>query len=193
MNKLQILSTALAGCLIIEPTVFGDSRGYFMETYNQHELKEAGLDVKFVQDNESRSQQGVLRGLHFQYQYPQGKLVRVTHGDVYDVAVDLRPASATFGQWVGVTLSGENHRQFYIPEGFAHGFLVLSEYADFVYKCTNYYHPEDEGGIIWNDPDIGITWPIDKIEPLLSDKDQKLKTLQEIKTTIPASWGGKIS
>lgn len=193
MSKLLILPTALYGCVIIEPTVFGDNRGYFMETYNQHELKEAGLDVKFVQDNESRSQQGVLRGLHFQYQYPQGKLVRVTHGDVYDVAVDLRPASATFGQWVGVTLSGENHRQFYIPEGFAHGFLVLSEYADFVYKCTNYYHPEDEGGIIWNDPDIGITWPIDKIEPLLSDKDQKLKTLQEIKTTIPASWGGKIS
>jgi len=187
MSKLNIIPTTLTGCYIIEPTVFGDSRGYFMETYNQRELKEAGLDMEFVQDNESRSQQGVLRGMHFQYQYPQGKLVRVTHGEVFDVAVDIRLDSPTFGQWVGVSLSGENNRQLYVPEGFAHGFLVLSEYADFVYKCTDYYHPEDEGGILWNDPDIGITWPIDRIKPLLSDKDQKLKTLQEIRATLPES------
>ena len=161
-----------------------------METYNLIELKEAGLAMEFVQDNESRSQQGVLRGLHFQYQYPQGKLVRVSHGEVFDVAVDIRPASPTFGHWVGVSLSGENHRQIYIPEGFAHGFLVLSEYADFVYKCTDYYHPEDEGGIVWNDPDIGIDWPLGNIIPILSEKDQRLKTLRENRATLPERQGG---
>lgn len=190
MSKLQITPTVLSGCFIIEPTVFGDNRGYFMETYNLRELRDAGLGMEFVQDNESRSQRGVLRGLHFQYKYPQGKLIRVTHGEVFDVSVDIRLTSPTFGRWIGVTLSGENHRQLYIPEGFAHGFLVLSEYADVVYKCTDYYHPEDEGGILWNDSDIGIDWPLNNLKPILSEKDQELKTLQEIKPTLPEAWGG---
>lgn len=149
----------IQGLYVIEPAVHGDSRGYFMETYNQNDMREAGLNMIFVQDNQSCSAKGVLRGLHYQKQYPQGKLVRVIKGTVFDVAVDLRKESATFGKWYGVELSEENKKQFYIPEGFAHGFLVLSDIAEFCYKCTDFYHPGDEGGIAWNDPDIGIVWP----------------------------------
>lgn len=149
----------IQGLCIIEPAVHGDSRGYFMETYNQNDMREAGLDMVFVQDNQSCSVKGVLRGLHYQKQFPQGKLVRVIKGTVYDVAVDLRSESSTFGKWHGIELSEENKKQFYIPEGFAHGFLVLSEIAEFCYKCTDFYHPGDEGGIAWNDPELGIEWP----------------------------------
>lgn len=170
---------------MIEPTVFGDNRGYFMETYNYKEFKEAGLDMIFVQDNQSKSRKGVLRGLHFQHNFPQGKLVRVTKGEVFDVAVDLRKKSKTYGKWYGVILSEENKKQLYIPEGFAHGFLVLSDEAEFVYKCTDYYHPEDEGGIRWDDPDIGIEWPLQQIEEvLLSEKDKKWSTLKETETNF---------
>ncbi len=149
----------IAGLHIIEPTVHGDKRGYFMETYNQQDMHEAGLDLVFVQDNQSMSTKGVLRGLHFQKEYPQGKLVRVIKGSVFDVAVDLRSDSETFGKWFGVLLTEENKKQFYISEGFAHGFLVLSDTAEFCYKVTDFYHPGDEGGLAWNDPDIGIEWP----------------------------------
>ncbi len=149
----------IEGLCVIEPTVHGDARGYFVETYNQKDMHEAGLDMVFVQDNQSSSVKGVLRGLHFQKEYPQGKLVRVVKGTVFDVAVDLRNNSETYGKWYGVELSAENHKQFYIPEGFAHGFLVLSDIAEFCYKCTDFYHPGDEGGLAWNDPDIGIEWP----------------------------------
>lgn len=180
MGKFKFIQTEIEGLYIVEPTVFGDNRGYFMETYNYKDFKEAGLEMVFVQDNQSRSKKGVLRGLHFQYKHPQGKLVRVTKGQVFDVAVDLRKNSKTYGKWYGVILSEKNKRQFYIPEGFAHGFLVLSDEAEFVYKCTDYYHPEDEGGIIWNDPDINIKWPLDKVEEIiLSEKDKKWKTLRE--------------
>ena len=149
----------IEGLCIIQPAVHGDNRGYFMETYNQNDMHEAGLDMVFVQDNQSMSVKGVLRGLHFQKQFPQGKLVRVIKGSVFDVAVDLRPGSASYGKWFGVELTEENKKQFYIPEGFAHGFLVLSEIAEFCYKCTDFYHPNDEGGLAWNDPKIGIEWP----------------------------------
>ena len=161
MGQIKVEKNAggIQGLCVIEPTVHGDSRGYFMETYNQNDMKEAGLEMVFVQDNQSSSAKGVLRGLHYQKQYPQGKLVRVIRGTVFDVAVDLRKDSATFGKWYGVELSEENKKQFYIPEGFAHGFLVLSDMAEFCYKCTDFYHPGDEGGIAWNDPQIGITWP----------------------------------
>jgi len=156
-----------------------------METYNYKEFKEAGLDMIFVQDNQSKSRKGVLRGLHFQHNFPQGKLVRVTKGEVFDVAVDLRKKSKTYGKWYGVILSEENKKQLYIPEGFAHGFLVLSDEAEFVYKCTDYYHPEDEGGIRWDDPDIGIEWPLQQIEEvLLSEKDKKWSTLKETETNF---------
>ncbi len=148
----------IQGLCIIEPAVHGDSRGYFMETYNQGDMQENGLDMVFVQDNQSCSTKGVLRGLHFQKEYPQGKLVRVIKGRVFDVAVDLRSKSETYGKWFGVELTEENKKQFYIPEGFAHGFLVLSDIAEFCYKCTDFYHPGDEGGIAWNDPEIGIDW-----------------------------------
>lgn len=144
---------------IITPTVHGDERGYFTETYNANDLKEAGLTMTFVQDNQSSSKKGVLRGLHYQKTHPQGKLVRVIRGSVFDVAVDLRKGSETYGKWFGVTLSEENHKQFYIPEGFAHGYLVLSDWAEFCYKCTDFYHPGDDGGLQWNDPKIGIQWP----------------------------------
>lgn len=147
------------GLCIIEPMVHGDERGYFMETYNQKDMQDSGLNMIFVQDNQSCSTKGVLRGLHFQKKFPQGKLVRVVKGSVYDVAVDLRSDSQTYGKWFGVELSEENKKQFYIPEGFAHGFLVLSEIAEFCYKCTDFYHPGDEGGLAWNDPELGITWP----------------------------------
>ena len=149
----------IEGLCIIQPAVHGDNRGYFMETYNQNDMHEAGLDMVFVQDNQSMSVKGVLRGLHFQKQYPQGKLVRVIKGRVFDVAVDLRANSESYGKWYGVELTEENKKQFYIPRGFAHGFLVLSETAEFCYKCTDFYHPNDEGGLAWNDPKIGIEWP----------------------------------
>ena len=159
MGQITVTKTPIEGLYIIEPTVHGDSRGYFMETYSQRDMQEAGLNMVFVQDNQSMSVKGVLRGLHFQKQYPQGKLVRVIKGRVFDVAVDLREGSATYGQWYGVELSEENKKQFYVSEGFAHGYLVLSDTAEFCYKCTDFYHPGDEGGLAWNDPAIGIQWP----------------------------------
>lgn len=168
---MRVIPTAIPDVLIIEPKVFGDARGFFFESFNRRAFNEAtGLNVQFVQDNHSRSSRGVLRGLHYQIQQPQGKLVRVVRGAVFDVAVDLRKSSATFGQWVGAELSEENARQMWVPAGFAHGFLVLSEVADFLYKTTDYYAPEYERSIIWNDPDIGIKWPLEAA-PSLSSKD----------------------
>lgn len=161
MGQIRVEKNAggIEGLCIIEPSVHGDDRGYFMETYNQRDMEEAGLTMEFVQDNQSCSIKGVLRGLHFQKEFPQGKLVRVIKGSVFDVAVDLRSGSETYGKWFGVELTEENKKQFYIPEGFAHGFLVLSDIAEFCYKCTDFYHPGDEGGLAWNDPEIGIEWP----------------------------------
>ncbi len=159
MGQIKVTTCPIEGLYIIEPAVHGDSRGYFMETYNQKDMQENGLNMVFVQDNQSMSVKGVLRGLHFQKEYPQGKLVRVIRGRVFDVAVDLRAGSKTYGKWYGVELSEENKKQFYISEGFAHGFLVLSETAEFCYKVTDFYHPGDEGGLAWNDPEIGIEWP----------------------------------
>ena len=180
MSKIKVTKCDIEGLYVIEPSVFGDNRGYFMETYNQNDFHEEGLDMVFVQDNQSMSTKGVLRGLHFQKQYPQGKLVRVVRGTVFDVAVDLRANSKTYGKWFGVELSAENKKQFYISEGFAHGFVVLSDEAEFVYKCTDFYHPGDEGGVLWNDPDIGIDWPIpDGMEPILSEKDKLWKGIKE--------------
>lgn len=181
MGKFNFIETKIKEVYIIETGVFGDKRGYFMETYNYNDFKAAGLDMIFVQDNQSKSTKGVLRGLHFQKKYPQGKLVRVTKGEVFDVAVDLRKDSETYGKWVGVILSEENKKQFYIPEGFAHGFLVLSEEAEFCYKCTEFYHPEDEGGIAWDDKEIDIQWPLNDIDGLiLSDKDKILPMLSKV-------------
>lgn len=171
---LIIEETSIKDVLLLQPRVFGDSRGWFVETWNEKEFFSAGLKTKFVQDNQSKSTKGVLRGLHFQNSYPQGKLVRVIVGEVFDVAVDLRERSVTFGQWIGVTLSGEKENQLYIPQGFAHGFLVLSDEAVFAYKCTEFYHPEDEDGIRWDDPTIGISWPSTGIKPSLSSKDLAL-------------------
>ena len=178
----------IEGLCLITPAVHGDSRGYFMETYSQRDMAEAGLDITFVQDNHSMSTKGVLRGLHFQKQYPQTKLVRVIRGEVFDVAVDIRPGSKTFGKWHGEILSEENKKQFLVPRGFAHGFLVLSDVVEFCYKCDDFYHPNDEGGLAWNDPDIGIEWPklrgayrgtasaegytVDGVSLVLSEKDQ---------------------
>ncbi len=180
MAKFKFQKTSIEDLCIIEPTVFEDERGFFMETYQAGEFKEAGLDFNFVQDNHSKSTKGVLRGLHFQYTKPQGKLVRVIKGEVFDVAVDLRKNSSTFGKWEGFILSDENKKQLYVPEGFAHGFLVLSDVAEFTYKCTEFYYPQDEGGILWNDPHIGIEWPLDDMDEIkLSDKDKELKTLKE--------------
>jgi dTDP-4-dehydrorhamnose 3,5-epimerase len=198
MGQIKVTKNAggIDGLCVIEPTVHGDARGYFVETYNQNDMHEAGLDMVFVQDNQSSSVKGVLRGLHFQKQFPQGKLVRVVRGSVFDVAVDLRRDSSTYGKWFGVELTEENKRQFYIPEGFAHGFLVLSELAEFCYKCTDFYHPGDEGGLAWNDPEIGIAWPqvtgtydgtasasgytmSDGTPLTLSDKDQRWSGLKE--------------
>lgn len=189
MGQIKVTECPIEGLYIIEPVVHGDARGYFMETYNQNDMHAAGLDMIFVQDNQSMSTKGVLRGLHYQKQHPQGKLVRVIRGNVFDVAVDIRKSSKTFGQWFGMELTAENHKQFYISPGFAHGFLVLSDYAEFCYKCTDFYHPEDEGGIAWNDSEIGIEWPgvvgqynnmasaegcsIDGVALNLSDKDKK--------------------
>lgn len=196
MGQIKVTPCDIDGLYIIEPTVHGDSRGYFMETYNQNDMHEAGLDMVFVQDNQSMSTKGVLRGLHFQKEYPQGKLVRVIKGTVFDVAVDLRTDSKTYGQWYGVELSAENMKQFYISEGFAHGFLVLSDVAEFCYKVTDFYHPGDEGGLAWNDPEIGIEWPqlqgayagsasaedyclTDGTKLNLSEKDQKWNGLKD--------------
>ena len=176
MSKFNFVETKIKDVFIITPTVFGDNRGYFMESYNESEFKAAGLDYTFVQDNQSSSRKGVLRGLHFQKTFPQAKLVRVLRGEVFDVAVDLRRDSATYGQWVGVHLSEENKRQFMVPRGFAHGFLVTSDYAEFAYKCDEFYHPEDEAGIIYNDPEIAVEWP-DVGEIILSEKDKKHPTL----------------
>lgn len=200
MGQIQVEKNVggIAGLCIIQPAVHGDSRGYFMETYNQNDMREAGLDMVFVQDNQSMSVKGVLRGLHFQKQFPQGKLVRVIKGSVFDVALDLRKGSETFGKWFGVELTEENKKQFYIPEGFAHGFLVLSDIAEFCYKCTDFYHPGDEGGLAWNDPAIGIVWPelcgeykgsasaegylLSDGTPLnLSEKDQKWMGIESIR------------
>lgn len=180
MGKITVTPCDIEGLYVIEPTVFKDERGYFVETYNQNDMKEAGLDMVFVQDNQSMSTRGVLRGLHFQKQFPQGKLVRVVRGKVFDVAVDLRSDSKTYGKWYGVELSAENMKQFYIPEGFAHGFLVLSDEAEFCYKCTDFYHPGDEGGLAWNDPEIGVEWPLEEgVDLIISEKDQKWKGLKD--------------
>ena len=196
MGQIKVTSCPIDGLYVIEPTVHGDARGYFMETYNQKDMEEAGLTMKFVQDNQSCSTKGVLRGLHFQKEFPQRKLVRVVKGKVFDVAVDLRSNSKTYGQWFGVELSEENKKQFYISEGFAHGFLVLSDVAEFCYKCTDFYHPGDEGGLAWNDPSIGIVWPelvgkyngnasangykmTDGTAINLSEKDEKWLTLKD--------------
>lgn len=180
MGKITVTPCDIEGLYVIEPTVFKDERGYFVETYNQNDMKEAGLDMVFVQDNQSMSTRGVLRGLHFQKQFPQGKLVRVVRGKVFDVAVDLRSDSRTYGKWFGVELSAENMKQFYIPEGFAHGFLVLSDEAEFCYKCTDFYHPGDEGGLAWNDPEIGVEWPLEEgVDLIISEKDQKWKGLKD--------------
>lgn len=187
MGKIKVTENCngIQGLKVIEPAVFGDARGYFMETYNYNDFAEAGIDVTFVQDNQSASKKGVLRGLHFQINYPQDKLVRVVNGEVYDVAVDLREGSETFGKWYGVLLSAENKKQFFVPKNFAHGFLVLSDYAEFCYKVTDFYHPNDEGGILWNDPEVGVEWPMPegmKAEDLLlSDKDKVQKSFAEYK------------
>ena len=197
MGQIKVSKCPIEGLYIIEPAVHGDSRGYFMETYNQNDMHEAGLDMVFVQDNQSMSTKGVLRGLHFQKEYPQGKLVHVIKGKVFDVAVDLRVGSSTYGKWYGVELTEENKKQFYISEGFAHGFLVLSDVAEFCYKVTDFYHPGDEGGLAWNDPEIGIKWPelvgeyrgtasaegymlADGSKLNLSEKDQKWAGLNEV-------------
>lgn len=179
---MKVIETKLQGCLIIHPDVHGDNRGFFLETYQEERYVEYGIKYKFVQDNRSRSSFGVLRGLHFQKTRPQGKLVSITRGEVFDVAVDLRPESKTFGEYVGVVLSEENNTQLFVPPGFAHGFCVLSELADFSYKCTDYYSPSDEGGIIWNDPIINIEWPIK--DPNLSEKDRLLPTFDDVKCNI---------
>ena len=196
MGKIKVTDCPIEGLKIIEHSVFGDERGYFMETYNQKDMEEAGLTMKFVQDNQSMSVKGVLRGLHYQKEHPQGKLVRVIKGTVFDVAVDLRKGNETFGKWFGVELSDKNKKQLYIPEGFAHGFLVMSETAEFCYKCTDFYHANDEGGLAWNDSEIGIVWPQlvgeyngsvsatgytlkDGTKLNLSDKDQKWAGLKD--------------
>jgi dTDP-4-dehydrorhamnose 3,5-epimerase len=177
---VNIIETALPGVLIIEPRVFGDSRGFFMETWNAGAFAAAELDPTFVQDNHSRSQKGVLRGLHFQNPGPQGKLVRVTNGAVFDVAVDLRASSPTFGQWVGVELSAENKRMFWVPEGFAHGFLTLEDDTDFLYKCTAPYAPANEFTLAWNDPAVGIEWPVTGLDPIISEKDARGLALADV-------------
>ncbi len=184
MGKITVTRdcAGIQGLCLIEPKVFGDDRGYFMETYNQRDYEEAGIDCAFVQDNQSASKKGVLRGLHYQIDHPQAKLVRVVSGEVYDVAVDLRKGSKTFGKWYGVILSADNKKTLFIPKDFAHGFLVLSDQAEFFYKVTDFYHPNDEGGIKWDDPDIGIDWPLEGIENIiLSDKDKVQQSFSEYK------------
>lgn len=178
---MKVISTSIPDVLIIEPKVFGDSRGFFFESFNQKNFsRETGLDVEFVQDNHSRSAKGVLRGLHYQIRQPQGKLVRVVRGTVFDVSVDIRRSSPTFGRWIGVELSEDNYRQLWVPPGFAHGFYVLSESADFLYKTTDYYIPDFERSLLWNDPDIGISWPIEaRTQPIISTKDTNAARLAE--------------
>ncbi len=178
---MNIVPTAIPGPVIIEPKVFGDERGFFMETWNAANFTEAGLNLSFVQDNHSRSQKGVLRGLHFQNPHPQGKLVRVTRGAVFDVVVDLRWSSPHFGKWVGVELSAQNRRMFWVPEGFAHGFLTLEDDTDFLYKCTAPYAPQSEHTLAWDDPAVGITWPLDDVEPIISAKDAAGVSLMDVK------------
>lgn len=180
MSNFAFTETKIKGVFIIDVKTYGDHRGYFMETYKESDFKAAGLDYDFVQDNQSSSRKGVLRGLHFQKTHPQAKLVRVLKGEVFDVAVDLRKGSETYGQWVGILLSEDNHRQFMIPRGFAHGFVVVSDQAEFAYKCDELYHPEDEGGILWNDPNVAIEWPAVG-EIILSEKDKNNPTLTECK------------
>ncbi|MDR1000984.1 MAG: dTDP-4-dehydrorhamnose 3,5-epimerase [Clostridiales bacterium] len=180
VGKFKFVSTGIEGLTIIEPPVFSDSRGYFMETFQREEFANAGLPTDFAQDNQSMSRKGVLRGLHFQKNNPQGKVVRVIAGAVYDVGVDLRAGSQTYGKYYGVVLSAENKLQFYVPEGFAHGFLVLSDTAEFTYKCTRLYDPADEGGVLWNDPDIAVAWQTGDLKILLSDKDANLPRLRDI-------------
>ena len=187
MGKIKVTENCngIEGLKVIEPAVFGDARGYFMETYNYNDFKEAGIDVEFVQDNQSASKRGVLRGLHFQINYPQDKLVRVVNGEVFDVAVDLREGSKTFGKWYGVLLSAENKKQFFVPKNFAHGFIVLSEEAEFCYKVTDFYHPNDEGGILWNDAEVGVEWPMPegmtKEDLIISEKDHKWGGIKDLK------------
>lgn len=180
MGKIKVTTCEIEGLRIIEPTVFEDERGYFMETYNYNDFKEAGIDMTFVQDNQSASKRGVLRGLHFQINYPQDKLVRAVRGEIFDVAVDLRKGSATYGKWFGAKLSEQNKRQFFIPKNFAHGYLVLSDYAEFAYKCSDFYHPNDEGGIVFNDPEIGVEWPIpDDMDLIMIDRDRQWGGIRE--------------
>ena len=180
MGKITVETCEIEGLKIITPQVFGDARGYFMETYSQRDFEAAGIDVPFVQDNQSASTQGVLRGLHYQINHPQDKLVRCIRGEVFDVAVDLRRGSKTFGKWHGVILSEENKKQFFVPKGFAHGFYVISEYAEFAYKCSDFYTPGDEGGLMWNDPDIGVEWPlVEGVALNLSDRDTKWGGIKE--------------
>lgn len=180
MGQITVTTCDIEGLKVIEPKVFGDDRGYFFESYNYKDYAAAGITEEFVQDNQSASKRGVLRGLHFQKEFPQDKLVRVIRGEVFDVAVDLRKDSKTYGKWFGVVLSEDNKKQFFIPKNFAHGFLVLSDYAEFAYKCTDFYHPNDEGGLIWNDPDIGIEWPLQEgVELIMSEKDQAWPGIKE--------------
>lgn len=180
MGKLTVEETGIEGVKIITPQIFPDARGYFMETYQKKDFEAVGINVDFVQDNQSASRKGVLRGLHFQKQFPQDKLVRVIKGAVFDVCVDLREGSKTFGKWVGVELTEENKKQFFVPKGFAHGFLVLSDYAEFVYKCSDFYHPGDEGGLMYNDPEIGVEWPFEEgVELIFSERDTKWGGLTE--------------
>ena len=181
MGKITVETCEIEGLKIITPTVYGDERGYFMETYNQRDYNETGIELDFVQDNQSSSGKGVLRGLHYQINHPQDKLVRVISGEVFDVAVDLRKGSKTYGKWFGLILSAENKKQFLVPKGFAHGFLVLSEHAEFVYKCSDFYQAADEGGLLWSDPDIGIDWPIQEgMELIISDKDKRWGTFKDL-------------
>jgi dTDP-4-dehydrorhamnose 3,5-epimerase len=180
---MEIIKTSIPEVIVFIPPVFTDSRGYFLETYQQQKYAEAGISKPFVQDNQSYSTKNVLRGLHFQLRHPQGKLVRVTQGTVFDVAIDIRKNSPTFGKWHGEILSAENKKQMYIPENFAHGFCVLSDSAEFVYKCTDFYVPGDESGLIWNDPQLGIKWPI--VQPILSDKDAALPSLADVLEFLP--------
>lgn len=182
MGKLTVETCEIEGLKVITPEIFGDARGYFMETYSKRDFAEVGIDVEFVQDNQSASTKNVLRGLHFQINFPQDKLVRVLKGKVFDVAVDLRPGSKTFGKWFGVELSEENKKQFFVPKGFAHGFYVMSDYAEFAYKCSDFYHPNDEGGLMFDDPDINVKWPFDDKTVLnLSEKDTKHPSFAEYK------------
>lgn len=185
MGQISVTTCEIEGLKVIEPKVFKDERGYFFEAYNYNDYAAAGITEQFVQDNQSSSGRGVLRGLHFQKHYPQAKLVRVVRGEVFDVAVDLREGSATYGKWYGLILSEDNKKQFFVPKDFAHGFVVLSDYAEFAYKCTEFYHPGDEGGLIWNDPDIGIDWPIpEDMELKIIERDRNWPGIKEYKKVV---------